>query len=180
MISTRHSRSTSYAQLHWPVLKGTCSPRSISLLRDIMTLLRFLLALITLPMAPGWRSRRYVEPRSLWLQGLSREQLHERLGRFFIAPRMNQDHRLATKEEFKAEFDRILRSGADHERRSLGVLVNPLFGFTPRDRPVFLRVLAMQYLLYNQIASRSSRTLFEDSLIDQVERFIRRYQRHRP
>ncbi len=124
------------------------------------------------PEEPGWRQRRYAEPASSWLQGLSLEQLNERLRRFFIVPDMSRSLRLATKEEFKAEFDRVLRSGTEHDRRSLGVLVNPLFGFTPRDRPVFRRVLALQHLLYMQLAGESSEALFEDSLIDQIQWFV--------
>jgi hypothetical protein len=125
------------------------------------------------PQVQGWRRRRYAEPSSSWLQGLSMEQLNERLSRFFVVPGIGQGQRLATREEFKAEFDRVLRSGAEHDQRSLGVLVNPLFGFTPRDRPVFVRVLAMQQLLYQQIADRAPRALFGDSLIDQIEQLIR-------
>jgi hypothetical protein len=124
------------------------------------------------PEAPGWRQRRYVEPASSWLQGLSPEQLEKRLRRFFIVPDMSQNLRLATKEEFKAEFDRVLRPGTEHDQRSLGVLVNPLFGFTPRDRPVFRRVLALQHLLHIQLAGRSAGAIFEDSLIDEIQRFV--------
>ena len=125
------------------------------------------------PEEPGWRHRRYAEPASSWLQGLSLEQLNERLRRFFIVPDMSQSLRLATREEFKAEFDRVLRSGTKHDQRSLGVLVNPLFGFTPRGRPVFWRVLALQDLLHSRLAGRSAKALFEDSLIYEIEQFVR-------
>lgn len=81
--------------------------------------------------------------------------------------------RLATREEFKAEFDRVLSSGTEPEQRALGVLANPLLGFTPRDRPVFRRVLAMQYVLHAQLAERPVGDLFEESLIVGVLRFIR-------
>lgn len=83
---------------------------------------------------------------------------------------LDRRQRLATKEEFKAEFDRVLASGTEHEKRSLGVLVNPLFGFTPRDRPVYLRVLALQYLLYCQLADQPPRAVFDEPLMRQVRR----------
>lgn len=126
------------------------------------------------PEAPGWRCRRYEEPASSWMQGLSMEQLAERLARFFIVPDTDQHRRLATREEFTTEFDRILSLGFDHgrDRRSLGVLVNPLLGFTPADRPVFWRVLAVQQKLYSTLVNRPGRVIFEDSLSDQVEYFI--------
>lgn len=66
----------------------------------------------------------------------------------------NNRLRLATKEEFKAEFDRVLASKDERARRSLGVLVNPLFGFTPALRPVYCRVLALQHYLFSVILGR--------------------------
>ena len=51
------------------------------------------------PQMQGWRQRRYMEPASWWLQGLSAEQLRDRLGRFFIVPDMDQGQWLATREE---------------------------------------------------------------------------------
>ena len=83
------------------------------------------------PEEEGWQYHRYRTPASSWLQGLSIKQRDERLDRFFLVPDLKHNKRLATKEEFKAKFDRILASENDHERRSLGVLMNPLFGFTP-------------------------------------------------
>jgi hypothetical protein len=87
---------------------------------------------------------------------------------------MDQHHRLATREEFKAEFDRILGLGPDQEqdKRSLGVLVNPLFGFTPVDRPVFWRVLAVQQRLHSAFADRSARAIFEETLSEEAEHLI--------
>lgn len=87
------------------------------------------------PEASGWRRRRYAEPASSWNQGLAPDKLRERLGRFFIVLDLDRRPRLATKEDFKAEFDRVLASGVESEKR-LGVLVNPLLGFTPLDKPV--------------------------------------------
>jgi len=129
-------------------------------------------ALAYSPEAYGWRQRRYESPASSWLQGLSADQLSERLRRFFIVPSIDRSPRLATKEEFKAEFDRILRSGGESERRSLGVLINPLFGFTPASRPVFARILALQYRLHSELTSLWPEALFDSSLASQLEQFL--------
>lgn len=126
------------------------------------------------PKKRDWQRLRYDDPASTWLQGLTRPQVRERLDRFLIVPDMDQRPRLATREEFKAEFDRILRSGGEREQRKLGVLVNPLFGFTPQDRPVFLRVLAMQQLLYTKLAVQPAAVSFERPLVDQIQQFIGR------
>ena len=40
------------------------------------------------PQVEGWRLCRYIIPASSWLQGLSMEQLDERLSRFFVVPDM--------------------------------------------------------------------------------------------
>jgi len=126
------------------------------------------------PELAGWRQRRYHEPASSWLQGMSIEQLAERLDRFLIVPDISYNRRLATREEFKAEFDRIQQLSNEHERRSLGVLVNPLFGFTPIDRPVYWRVLALQQLLHQAIVNQSLEAIFDDTTRSVVKKFIDR------
>jgi len=126
------------------------------------------------PEQTGWRQRRYHEPASSWLQGLSAGQLGERLDRFLIVPDLNRNRRLATREEFKAEFDRIQHLPGEHERRSLGVLINPLFGFNPTDRPVYWRVLALQQRLHQTIVNQASQAIFDDITSLAIEHFIGR------
>jgi uncharacterized membrane protein len=43
--------------------------------------------------------------------------------------------------------------------------------FTPLDRPVYLRVLALQYLLYCKLAGQPPRPVFSQPLMRQVQRF---------
>ncbi|MBD0351174.1 MAG: hypothetical protein ICV65_08480, partial [Flavisolibacter sp.] len=107
-----------------------------------------------LPYAPeveGWRDIRYQTPSITWLQGLKQHQLENRLDQFMTTLNRKAKVRLATKEEFKAEFDRILASTQSDLRQSLGVLINPLLGFTPHTRPVYWRILAIQYDLYTKL-----------------------------
>jgi hypothetical protein len=103
------------------------------------------------PECEGWKYQRYQTPDRSWMQGLRIDQLEERLGMFLTTKNRNGKIRLATKQEFKAEFDRILISGDSQSKRSLGVLINPLFGFMPASRPVYRRILAMQYQLYKKL-----------------------------
>jgi hypothetical protein len=103
------------------------------------------------PECPNWRTQRYVTPDSTWLQGLRPDQLSERLSAFLTAKDRRGCVRLATREEFKAEFDRVLNSGEEHARRLLGVFLNPLFGFTPASRPVFHRILMIWRSMYSKI-----------------------------
>jgi hypothetical protein len=69
-----------------------------------------------------------------------------------MATNRRGDLRLATREEFKAEFDRVLLSD-NESAQSLGDLLNPLFGFTPAARAVFDRLLPMLRDLYSAIAN---------------------------
>jgi hypothetical protein len=54
--------------------------------------------------------------------------------------------RVATFGEFEERYRNAAREGGDAEK-ALGVFANPLFDFTSRDRPVYLRVLAIQAVL---------------------------------
>lgn len=108
------------------------------------------------PETSGWRYRRYQTPAQVWLQGMRKDQLDDRIDQFLTTLNRKGKLRLATKEEFKAEFDRALSSNNDQLRRSLGVLINPLFGFTPKLRPVFWRILAIQHHIYSIILKRDT------------------------
>jgi hypothetical protein len=124
------------------------------------------------PQADYWRRLRYQNPPTYWLQGLSMEQLRDRLHRFLIVNNLDRQQRLATREEFKAEFDRILQVGTEYEQRALGVLINPLLGFTPIDRPVYWRVLALQHHAYNKIIGRDSITPFDPITATLTRQFV--------
>lgn len=125
------------------------------------------------PETPEWRTARYRTQRSTWLQGLRHNQLRKRIERFLMTRDRNNRLRLATREEFKAEFDRVLDSGDTRSRRALGVLVNPLFGFTPELRPVYWRVLALQHHLYSAILGRRPGVApFDEDTLRVVRRFL--------
>ena len=120
----------------------------------------------------GWRRRRYQSPASCWLQGLNLHQLQDRLNRFFAVDDLHDRRRLATREEFKAEFDRILHTGEGSDQQSLGVLVNPLFGFSPSSRPVYWRVLALQHQLHTAVVNMAASSMFEDSINELSGHFL--------
>jgi TIR domain len=116
------------------------------------------------PTCEEWKSQRYLTPERTWLQGLERGQLAERVESFLATRDRRGRLRMATKDEFKAEFNRILQSRDERSRRSLGVLLNPLFGFTPKTRPVFWRVLCIQWVLYESITGRRPSSPFDEHL----------------
>jgi hypothetical protein len=83
----------------------------------------------------GMRQRRYPTPAKSWPQGIPKLELQLALHQFFLTTSLNGDKRLVTKEEFKAEFDRTQSASEDYNQRRLAMLVNPLFGFSPAERP---------------------------------------------
>ena len=60
------------------------------------------------PECANWKRQRYITPDRTWLQGLRPDQLSERLSAFLTVRDRRGEFRLATREEFKAEFDRVL------------------------------------------------------------------------
>jgi hypothetical protein len=61
------------------------------------------------------------------------------------------------EEGCSTECDRIVGSRDERARRSLGVLVNPPFGFSAETRPVYSRILAIQDLLLLHVLGRDTR-----------------------
>jgi hypothetical protein len=135
-------------------LRGTLS-EAYRVLTQHYTIAKMSPPLIYDPECPNWKVQRYITPDKSWLQGLRPDQLSERLTEFLMARDRRGQLRLATREEFKAEFDRVLTSGNERAQRSLGVFLNSLFGFTPLARPVFGRILAKWRDPYSSMALSS-------------------------
>lgn len=116
------------------------------------------------PACAGWKIVRYQTPARNWLQGLDLSQLADRLDLFLTTRDRQGGLRMATRDEFKAEFYRVLSSVDERSRRGLGVLLNPLFGFTPQSRPVFWRILALHWVLYESITGPRKSAPFDEDL----------------
>jgi hypothetical protein len=123
------------------------------------------------PEVAGWRQCRYVTPAATWMQGLTEAQLNERLERFLFTRTHAGSVRLATRAEFAAEFDRVLRTD-ESSQRGLGVLINPLFGFSPEQRPVYWRILAVQCVLYANLIGTNPPSVFDRETLGVAHRFI--------
>ncbi len=164
------------APLAWAQLQGHGSEVGTALLAPTLhhELAREAPALTYDPTSGAWKRERYRHPAAKWMQGLNPRQLRERLNRFVMARDRCGRSRLATKAEFKAEFDRVLERGDTDARRSLGVLVNPLLGFSPEQRPVYWRVLAVQYCVYSKFLGEETEDgPFGAPLLRLAEQFIR-------
>ena len=125
------------------------------------------------PEVGGWKQCRYDTPATTWMQGLRTDQLDERLERFMCTRTHADTLRLATRSEFLSEFERVVAGGDESAKRLLGVLVNPLFGFTPSVRPVYWRILAAQSVLYARLLGVAPPDVFDQSTLAVGERFAR-------
>lgn len=103
------------------------------------------------PVVPGWREKRAREPATYWWQGLTRGRLDPA-----IELCIHRDAiRLTTLSEFEDCYLELFDSPEDSRAKSLGLFCNPLYGFTPADRPVYWRMLMCQLLIYRRISRRS-------------------------
>ncbi|MEV6847639.1 hypothetical protein [Actinoplanes sp. NPDC051411] len=103
------------------------------------------------PVVPGWREKRAKEPSTYWWQGLTRGRLDPA-----IEVCIHRDAgRLTTVNEFEQRYLEIFNNPDDARNKSLGLFCNPLYNFTPADRPVYWRMLMCQLLIYRRISKRS-------------------------
>jgi hypothetical protein len=97
------------------------------------------------------REKRAREPATYWWQGLTRGRLDPA-----IELCIHRDAgRLTTLSEFEDRYLELFDSPANSRTKSLGLFCNPLYNFTPLDRPVYWRMLMCQLLIYRRISQRS-------------------------
>lgn len=105
------------------------------------------------PRVYNWRIQRQKTPHAFWWQGISEEKLEGSI-RFFIRNVYDETFspEIYSLTEFKKTYD-ILYNGRSKDKQPLGLLANALYGFVPKDRPVYFRVLiGWQYLYQLYIA----------------------------
>ena len=85
---------------------------------------------------------------------------------------------MATRDEDKAEFYRVLRSDDERSRRSLGVLLNPQLGFTPKSRPLSGWILSIQCVLYQSITGCRLNVAFNKDVRRFAQNHVDRQRHH--
>jgi hypothetical protein len=115
------------------------------------------------PDVPDWRLRRIERPRVHWLQGITRGRLDNAIDLLVVAEGAHP--RLATFGEFERRFLHAAAAGGDDEKL-LGVFANPLFDYSPNERPVFFRLLAVQAALYRALFRTGTRSEADIALGD--------------
>jgi hypothetical protein len=98
------------------------------------------------PRVPGWRRLREENPQKYWWQGLSHDKLEDALKAF--CKDAGGRLRLLSLEEFRQYYHSVFGSRNEKEQQAIGLAANALYGFTPRARPVYWRLLVLQSRLY--------------------------------
>lgn len=103
------------------------------------------------PIVEEWREKRSREPAAYWWQGLTRGRLDPAIELCIH----REAGRITTLSEFETRYLELYDSPESNRTKSLGIFCNPLYNFTPADRPVYLRMLMCQLLIYRRISERS-------------------------
>lgn len=99
------------------------------------------------PRVSGWRHLRAAEPAKYWWQGLTRERIQDAVPVFYET---TDPEALPSFGTFRRAHDVGYRAFCGGQQ-TLGLLANPLYGFTPATRPVYWRVLALWHCFYTML-----------------------------
>ncbi|MFL6843724.1 MAG: hypothetical protein ACJ8ER_02450 [Allosphingosinicella sp.] len=94
------------------------------------------------PRAEKWVSRRNELPQKYWWQGVTPGRLDRAVRMLTLVER--DSRRVMTFGEFEDLYMSVYKSNDVARQKTLGVFANPLYGFTPDERPVFWRLLLVQ------------------------------------
>ncbi len=102
------------------------------------------------PRAQLWRLKRAEDPARYWWQGLSIERVDEVMP-YFIAPGADElSSHVVEFPQFRSAYEQAYRSSGKTQR-PLGLLANPLYGFCPKTRPVYWRLLRVWETCYREL-----------------------------
>lgn len=100
------------------------------------------------PRQPDFREKRMTDPQRYWWQGCEAEWF-QRAVPYFLDDGEGEMRQLKELDEFRRTYCALYRSGSRTDQQPMGILANPLFGFSVRERPVYWRLLVMQARLYS-------------------------------
>ncbi len=105
-------------------------------------------ALAYTPRVPEWRRKRASEPERYWWQGISDDRFLE--ARDFLLAQQNEGYPVEVCDfsTFAATYHEAYNS-CGRPQQTIGLLANHLFGFSPKTRPVYWRLLLFWSRIYN-------------------------------
>ena len=108
------------------------------------------------PRVEQWRIKRRNNPVRYWWQGLERERFEKAIPYFLDAAVTEGGSQALRKiDDFRDLYRRLYSSGVRKDQEALGLLANALYGFTPRTRPVFWRLLVCWARIYQALLGNS-------------------------
>jgi hypothetical protein len=109
------------------------------------------------PRVPDWRSKRKINPQRYWWQGISIERFDE-AGRFFGEPANGNPSlvQLVSVQDFRKQYRIIYESFDRKAQQAVGLLANPLYGFSPAERPVYWRLLVILGRIYEALLGNTT------------------------
>ncbi|HKP05591.1 MAG TPA: toll/interleukin-1 receptor domain-containing protein [Chthoniobacterales bacterium] len=96
------------------------------------------------PRCSDWRQKRAVTPQQFWWQGLTLERFEKAAPLFYSSGDIAAEPDL---HHFRSAYAAGYGS-CGQAQQTLGLLANPLYGFTPKSRPVYWRLLMLWKCLY--------------------------------
>ncbi len=122
------------------------------------------------PRIPGWREKRQLNASRYWWQGLSEEKINK-AKKYFVQEAPVGFPDLITFDDFYSSYLGAYAS-CGRTQMDLGLLFNPIYGFHPKARPVYWRLLTFWdriYALYQALCDESFGTCSEliTSFLDQ-------------
>lgn len=103
------------------------------------------------PRVPDWRKKRQSNPQKYWWQGLSEDRLSNAIAEFTLKGKDSESKRILTRTEFHERYKNLFRRASRSEQQALGLAANALYGFTPKSRPIYWRLLIIQARLYHAL-----------------------------
>lgn len=103
------------------------------------------------PRVPDWRKKRQQQPQKYWWQGLSQERFSNAIAQFTLNGNDPESIRILTRNEFREHYKKLFEYASRPEQQALGLASNALYGFTPKTRPIYWRLLIIQARLYHAL-----------------------------
>jgi hypothetical protein len=109
------------------------------------------------PRVPDWQTKRATNPQRYWWQGISPERFDD-AGRFFLQSTQSSTgtNQLVSMQAFREQYRAVAASSDKRSQQALGLLANPLYGFSPGERPVYWRLLVIIGRLYDSLLGNTN------------------------
>jgi hypothetical protein len=123
------------------------------------------------PRVPGWRHKRQQTPHTFWWQGLSEDRIENAIAEF-----LKDDDGYASiisRIDFQTKYRRIYNSSKSQSQQNIGLAANALYGFCPKDRPVYWRLLVTHAILYQAIIRSQDNSIGKPKSKEELLEFFR-------